>query len=457
MKEMIRITETKFLNETAYLKEYLSDKNKCTHSVIKVNISKVVLTKDGFNYILIYDENMCVIRSAYKYINVELGKDSFNYREIVATSLKLFYSYLKIFNFDINNLGIREIRILKEFLYGESKKGQEYEISINVKRGVNTVNKYITFYRNYLNCLGIKNEVLNEKTVVAVMKNTDGLLAHTKKKAYDRYSVTDRGYSNDRVVPRYISEDEFAIIMDIIKNDYTKREEIIVRLMYENGLRIGEVLGLSLEDIENNKIVLRNRLSDKPYMLAKTCYKPKTEKDYESSIYGVYLIGYQIILPVEDTMDKLFYYIEEAHGRMSKVNRNNYFKYAKADKVTDGEDLEGNNYYVFLNKNGAALSISGWNKTLRTIFIKSGLKLDKNSKKHNLNHRFRHGFAMKIIKNGATSLEVANALRHKGISSVMCYFRPTEKDMFDASSYASETAINDLQVLVKDEEDNYDQ
>ncbi|WP_102401001.1 tyrosine-type recombinase/integrase [Haloimpatiens massiliensis] len=454
---MIRVTEIRTLNSTSFLKEYFSDRNKDKNSVIKVNIAKVVLKKEGFNYIILYDENMRVIRSVYKYLNIELGKYSFNYREIVGTALKLFYSYLRVFNFDINNLGIKEINMLKEFLYGESKKGQEYEINITSKRGVNTVNKYIAFYRNYLKFLGIKNEVLNEKTVVAVLKNTDGLLAHTKKKAYDKYAVTDRGYSNDRVVPRYISKDEFAIIMEVIKKEYTLREEIIVGLMYENGLRIGEVLGLTLEDIENNKIIIRNRLSDKPYMLAKTCYKPKNEKDYKNSICGVYMIGYQVILPTEDTMDKLFYYIDEAHGIMSKVNRNNYFKYAKSDKVTNGEDLEGDNYYVFLNKNGAALSISGWNKILRAIFVKAGLKLDRNSKRNNLNHRFRHGFAMKLIKNGATALDVASALRHKGISSVMCYFRPTEKDMFDANNYASQTARNDLQVLDNDEGDSYDE
>ena len=442
---MIKITEVKSLNETAYLKQYVDARHK-ENSVIKINISKAIINQNGYNYILLYDENMRAIRDAHKYLNNELEKQSFNTREMVSTALKLLYSYLSIFNYDINNLGIDEIRVLKEFLYGENRKGKAYELVLTSIRGVNTVNKYISYYRSYLKYLGIENKVLNEKRVVGVEKSSDGLLGHTKKKAYDKYIVSDRSYSNN-VVPMYISESEYESIINITIREYTLRDEIIIRLMYENGLRIGEVLGLTLEDIEDNKIVIRNRLSDKPYMFAKTCTKPKNENDYRSSIYSTYTVGYQVILPTVKLMDDLFYYIDDAHGSMSTVNRKNYFKFAKADKVTEGEELEGDNYYLFLNKNGAALSISGWNKTLRNIFIKAGLTIDKNCKKHNLNHRFRHGFAMKLIKNGEGPLDVAKALRHKSISSVMCYFRPTEKDMYDANTFASETMMNKIGIL----------
>lgn len=41
-------------------------------------------------------------------------------------------------------------------------------------------------------------------------------------------------------VPRYISVPEFQNIITTIRNFYTNREEIIVRLMFQCGLRIGE-------------------------------------------------------------------------------------------------------------------------------------------------------------------------------------------------------------------------
>lgn len=42
--------------------------------------------------------------------------------------------------------------------------------------------------------------------------------------------------------------------MSLIEDKYTLREKIIVKLMYEYGLRIGEVLGLTLEDIQGDYI-----------------------------------------------------------------------------------------------------------------------------------------------------------------------------------------------------------
>jgi site-specific recombinase XerD len=441
---MIKIVEVKFLNESFFLKEYVAAGHKQQDSVIKINISKSIVNQNGYDYIILYDENMRVIRDAYKYLNTDIvAKQSFNTRELKGSALKLLYSYLSIFNYDLYKLGKDEITVLKEFLYGENRNGMLYELYITSARGVETVNKYISIYRTYLNFLNIKNEILNEKRVVSVEKGSDGLLGHAKKKIYEKYTVSDRSYSNI-TVPMYISEDEYEVVLKIIKKEFTLREEIIVRLMFENGLRIGEALGLTLEDIEDSKIVLRNRLSDKSYMFAKTCIKPNSLSDYKSSTYSTYTVGYQIILPSVTLMDSLFYYIDDTHGDMSKVTRKNYFKYAKADKVTEGVDLEGDNYYLFLNKNGAALSISGWNKTVRKIFEKAGLKLDRKTKKHNLNHRFRHGMAMKLVKNGATPYDVLNALRHQSLSSTMCYFRPTEEDMYNANTFASKAMIDKI-------------
>lgn len=59
---------------------------------------------------------------------------------------------------------------------------------------------------------------------------------------------------------------------NVFEKDYSLREECIVRLMFEAGLRIGECLGLTNEDIrqeedENGElktvVYIRNRVSDK--------------------------------------------------------------------------------------------------------------------------------------------------------------------------------------------------
>lgn len=65
--------------------------------------------------------------------------------------------------------------------------------------------------------------------------------------------------------------------------------------MYENGLRIGEVLGLTREDValeedvNGNQIpvlYLRNRLTDKAFQNAKSCMKVHSKQTYRSKDYN---------------------------------------------------------------------------------------------------------------------------------------------------------------------------
>ena len=73
-----------------------------------------------------------------------------------------------------------------------------------------------------------------------------------------------------------------------------------------------------------------------------------------------------------------------------------FLKYAKtiADRVRDSEEYEDDNYYIFINSIGTPISASSWNDTLRGIFAEVGIPVDRDCRKSNLNHRFRHGFAM---------------------------------------------------------------
>ena len=51
------------------------------------------------------------------------------------------------------------------------------------------------------------------------------------------------------MMPMYFKENEYNEIINIIKQKYTVREHLIIHLMYNFGLRIGEVLGLTSEDL----------------------------------------------------------------------------------------------------------------------------------------------------------------------------------------------------------------
>jgi len=427
----------------SYIKKYISTKQDVNYE-IEINFKSVTIKANGFENILIYDLDMNVIRDIYKYLNKGIERNQINSRNESASALKLLLSYIKIFNADLENMKNEDFSKLIDFLYGYNKKGSGFEFELTTLRSSDTINQYLSVYRSYFKFLGIENKILTDKTVVAVNKDSEGLLGHTRKIVHECYTINEESTQNRKTVPMYLSHNKFNLILSIIKKEYSLREEIIVRLMYENGMRIGEVLGITLEDKEEFKIIIRNRLTDKWDQHAKGCMKVKSESTYETDAYNQWNVGYQFVKPKYDLLDKIEQYIDIIHGDMSKTNRRNYIE-SKADKVSDVKTLEGdNNYYLFLNKNGRALRSGGWNRVLRVIYKKAGCKLDKNVRKHNLNHRMRHGYAVRRQKEeGASILQLAEGLRHSNISSVMCYLRPTEEDVYNANSMGAEKMMSD--------------
>jgi integrase/recombinase XerD len=112
----------------------------------------------------------------------------------------------------------------------------------------------------------------------------------------------------------------------------------------------------------------------------------------------------------------------------SEAKRKNMMEACLADKVTDREDIDPN-HYIFINHHHyTPLTQGGWNNILRRYFNQLGIEVDKEHKKHNLNHRFRHGYAMKLISLGYNEVQVAEMLRHSGTETVKRYFNPTRKD-----------------------------
>lgn len=85
---------------------------------------------------------------------------------------------------------------------------------------------------------------------------------------------------------------------------------------------------------------------------------------------------------------------------------------------------------MFLNNRGEPLTDEGWNKVLRKIFVATGIPLDKSSKKDNLNHRFRHGFAMHLIYDLKMPREqVQRRMRHGNYASLDAYYNPTTEQI----------------------------
>lgn len=216
---------------------------------------------------------------------------------------------------------------------------------------------------------------------------------------------------------------------------------VIVSLMYKYGLRIGEVLGLTFEDIEPSdaygfyRLIIRDRLSDKQSQRGKGVMSPSKIDDYNNPAYNTEgnSLGYQVVVIDSEMEEMIQEYIDESRDDIllnkSLKKRENLKIKASADKVSTIQLLNNENQYIFLNyQHYTPLTQSGWNYTLRKIFEEVGIVIDKGSKSTNLSHRFRHGFAMNLVRNKVEIHQLAFKLRHSSLESCKVYYNPDEED-----------------------------
>lgn len=411
-----------------YVKYDLSGKKIQT-----VNVPIFKMEVEHLTYFIHLSEDGTCYDSAYQYLNVKLISETFKKREQIATALKLLFSFMQLFYIDdLRDLNEEEVERLITFLRG----GRSRAFNSETIRSSKTINAYLAAYRGYLRYLGIESPLLEKQAVIIKTPSRDGFMAHVSVTKRERFNYRLKEARCD-IAPMYITFEEYQTIQELVDEEYSLREKIIFKLMYEYGLRIGEVLGLTLEDfvIDSNEgeaqLILRNRMSDKVWQRAKTTMKVFNENDYFTPDYWTEKKGYQVIGEIsEECTELLCEYIEDwiMNPFISEKLRNNLLEKNRADKVTNREDIEIN-HYIFISKNYTPIAMSSWNLIVREIFKKLGIPLDVEGRETNLNHKFRHGFAMyKIYFEGYDEIRLMNALRHSDSHTVAKYFNPSRKD-----------------------------
>lgn len=426
---MIYITEKKNSNGIYYERRFEPTlEAEAIIDIIQIKTATTIV--NNINYTYLYDSNMEPISPVFEYLNFELKNSSPNNLTPAISALKLLFCFLELFHTQFHAMKKNDLKKLILFLEGIPKKGVNYQLNLTTQRSHSTINNYFSVYRSYANFLGLTDSIFTKKG--DFKKHVYIPESETVMKV-PTYEVRLKTYKPEISTPRYISVEEFKSILKVIREEYTLREECIVRLMFEGGLRIGEVLGLTNEDIvENNGNIylhIRNRCTDAPYQLAKTCMHVSHPNQYHSKAYRQKDVGYQVAVISLELLDKINNYVNAAHIPSSTLFERNYAKHTICDNVLGSND---ENFYLFINNLGKPLSANLWNKTLRTIFKKAGLNVDKLHRENNLNHRFRHGFAMFMVKyKHIKTFDLSLLMRHRSLSSVQHYYRPTDEDIVE--------------------------
>ncbi|WP_026882031.1 tyrosine-type recombinase/integrase [Clostridium akagii] len=429
MKRIKEITSSKGNYYEVYLDQVKID---------TVKITRVKKEKDGLTYFILFDSKWKVIDEVYRYLNYNCMNEPINVREQMANALKILYSYKEIVNKEFQDFDMKDFKSLSNLILGIGIEKDHHENSYIVSRGRSTHDIYFYNIRRFYKCLHIKNEVLFEQRIVNNLNSGYGFLAHTKRVTVKKYTINKGDARRSRVfIPKYISLKEYKQIIKYTTEMASRnslRNRIMIDLMYTTGMRLGEVLGLTLEDIQRNidnqkygTLYIRNRVTDKSYQNAKSCFKVNNICDYETLSYKTENDGYQLINIAPRLFELIQEYIDESRSVLdvSEIVMNNITSCSRADTV----DGKKENQYLFLNKDGGPLSSSGWNKFLKSVFTSVGIIIDRGIKKNNLSHRFRHGYAMYLIDEEGRSIEyVKDKMRHRSLQSTLIYYNPTEED-----------------------------
>lgn len=223
-----------------------------------MKVQEVKLDNNKRRYLLVYDNGLPIIPVA-KYLKyIDNSEKSFNTQKTYCYSLKLYFEYLEQIDIDYKNVNIN---ILSDFV-GWLRNPYESDKVVNIKptkakRTEKTVNLIITVVTNFYDYL-YRTEEIDSDMVDKLMKQVfTGGNRHYKDFLY--HVNKDKPLSKNilkikepRRKVKILTKEE----MQKVYNATTKiRDEFLIKLLFETGLRIGEALSLFIEDIifDHNK------------------------------------------------------------------------------------------------------------------------------------------------------------------------------------------------------------
>ena len=175
----------------------------------------------------------------------------------------------------------------------------------------------------------------------------------------------------ERKLPRYLTEEELRKIFEVpnISTPLGQRDRLILEVLYSTGLRVSELVGLKIDDIDT--------------------------------------IGKEIRILGKGNKERIVYFNDTCLYYINMF-------------ISDGRSkiLEKNNSlcdYLIINGHGKSITTRGIEKILDDILRKTMLK------KKVTPHMLRHSFATHLLNEGCDILTVKELLGHESLESTQIY------------------------------------
>lgn len=231
--------------------------------------------------------------------------------------------------------------------------------------------KTITYQEIQDYLLFLYNNKYSKSTINRMLSSLRGFYKYMCEEKYIESNPFDTVSSlkKDKKLPNYLYTNEVEELLNVEENDnaINQRNELIVELLYDTGLRVSELVSIKISDINFSSKTI------------KTLGKGKKARIVMFGEYGE---------------EKLKKYIND--GRRQLISN------------SSGD-------YLFLNSRGGALT----SRSVRNILNLQTSKSRINS--HVTPHTLRHTFATHLLNEGAELTTVKELLGHKNLSTTSIY------------------------------------
>lgn len=246
----------------------------------------------------------------------------------------------------------------------------------------NTVN--VTLIRNFLmqeKRKGISARS-NERRLIACRKFYDYLLRYEFVES-NPFSLI-RSPKVSKLPPQVLYQQELLKIFDFNRSRtdlLAKRDQAILELLYASGLRVSELVSLTLQDISSRQRIL------------KITGKGNKQR----------LVPYSL-----NAQEALNEYITNCR-----------------EEILNKNGIEQPTNYLFINNRGNPLTVRGVEHILTTIDEKAGTNLKIHP------HTLRHTFATHLLDNGADLRTIQELLGHKSLNTTQVYTHVSTQRMME--------------------------
>lgn len=223
-----------------------------------MKVQEVKLDNNQRRYLLVDDSGLPIIPVA-KYLKyIDNSEKSFNTQKKYCYSLKLYFEYLQEIDIDYRNVNINILSDFVGWLRNPYENNKVVNLKpIKAKRTEKTVNLTITVVTNFYDYL-YRTEEINNDMVNKLMKQVfTGGNRHYKDFLYhvNKDKSTSKNILKIKEPRRKIKTLTKEEMQKVYSATTNIRDEFLIKLLFETGLRIGEALSLYIEDIifDHNK------------------------------------------------------------------------------------------------------------------------------------------------------------------------------------------------------------